>query len=310
MQLDLTLWQSRFGEYLQLRNFSPRTIQGYTTELRPLFDYLRECGVESLGAVGRDLVEGYRTHLFYAKTRRGQGLSLQTQCSRLQAVKAFFKFLARKQFVLVDAGALVELPRLPQRLPRVILTEAEVWALLGVPDILNPMGLRDRAALELLYGCGIRSTELCELELDALDFERKQVHVRLGKGQKDRMLPLGVEAEGWLRAYLHRGRPFLLARADEPRVFLSKSGGDLTRSDLAKVVRKTARAAGLQKQVSPHTLRHSCATHMLRHGAGLRHLQALLGHSSLNTTQRYTQLEITDLRRVLKRCHPRERNRS
>jgi integrase/recombinase XerD len=170
--------------------------------------------------------------------------------------------------------------------------------------------VRDRTILELLYGSAIRNTELCELHLDHLDFARHLLRVDCGKGNKPRLVPLGEEAEAWLQEYLLSIRPQLLRKASSQEVFLSNRGRPFTRGPLAFLVAHWARKAGLVKHITPHILRHSCATHMLRHGADLRYIQAMLGHSSPQTTQIYTRVEISDLRKVILRCHPRERNQS
>jgi integrase/recombinase XerD len=306
MDLDLELWQGRFQEYQELRSSSPRTVATYTAELKPFFGFLRAQGVKSLGALTRELIEDYRTHLFYLRFR-GKTLALSSQRVRLQAVKCFLRFLQRKRYLLLDYGSSVELPKAPRTLPRVILTEPEILELLRAPDLTTPAGVRDRTILEVLYGTAIRNSELRDLRLDEADLVRKELRIENGKGNKSRVLPLGDEAAAWLEEYLARVRPILLRSSDEQLVFLTMRGTPFTRTELAELVQRQAKTAGLTKKVNPHSLRHTCATHMLRHGAGLRHLQQMLGHSSPETTQRYTQVEISDLRKVVEKCHPRER---
>lgn len=306
MALDLDLWRTRFREHLETLGTSPRTVDNYAGELRPFFEFLEGSGLEGLAGLTRDLVEEYRTHLFYAKSR-GRSLALSTQRVRLQAVKRFVRFLARDSWLLLDVGSSVELPRAPRTLPRVILTEDEVARLMDAPDLAEPLGVRDRTILEVLYGTGIRNAECGSLALEDLDAGRKVLHVRHGKGARARVVPVGEEALAWLEEYLARVRPGLAPTPDPARLFLSCRGRALHRTDLAQMVARHARQAGLTKAVTPHVLRHSCATHMLRRGAGLRHLQVLLGHTSSDTTQRYTRVELSDLRGVLRRCHPRER---
>ncbi len=303
---ELLLWKDRYTEHMKLRGLSPRTVATYAGELKPFFRFLDEYGVENLARLGREHLEEYRTRLYYEKFR-GKCLSLAAQKVRLQALKRFARFLAAERFHLLDVGQAVDLPAAPRTLPRVILTENETLRLLEAPDTSTPLGLRDRAILEVLYGTGLRNAELGELHLEHLDFARHVLRVACGKGARARMVPLGEEAEVWLEEYLARARPRLLRDPDEPRVFLSMRGRVFYRTELAQMVTRWARRAGLDKHVTAHTLRHSCATHMLRRGAGLRQLQVLLGHSSAETTQRYTRVELSDLRKVLRRCHPRER---
>jgi integrase/recombinase XerD len=186
------------------------------------------------------------------------------------------------------------------------LSEGETEKLLGVSDITTPLGIRNRTILELLYATAIRNTELRELRIDDIDLERQELFVARGKGGKSRRLPLGEEAAAWLEDYLLNARPALLGPASGELVFLSAGGRQLDRGRLSILVRKTATACGLDKHVTPHLLRHCCATHMLRRGAGVRQLQAMLGHSDLSTTQRYTRIEISDLHKTVSKYHPRE----
>lgn len=306
--LRLELWQDRFREYLTLRQFAARTINGHVRELAFLFDYLQAEGVERLVDVTREHLEGYRTWLFH-RLYQGRRLTMQTQMIRLCRVRCFFKFLLKDRHLLLDPSKDLELPKVGTLLPRVLLSEDEVARLLETPDPQTPLGLRNRAILELLYATGIRNTELRELELTALDLAGQFLQVVRGKGGRGRMIPLGEEALYWVGRYLRVGRPQLLRDLDQRRLFLSKNGRIIARANLAKMVRVAATRAGLEKAVTPHVLRHSCATHMLRRGANLRHIQELLGHASPATTQRYTRLEISDLHWAHRRFHPRGRQR-
>ena len=305
--MDLRLWQARYREYLQIvKQWSPRTTDTYVRELKPLLDFLKAQGVTSMAGLTASMLEEYRTMLFYARHRE-RSLSLSTQSVRFAAVKQFARFLFRESYLLLDITRNLESPKGGQRLPRIILSETEVLRLLDAVTLDTTMGLRDRAVIELLYGNGMRNSELRQLELGDVDFERRTLHIHEGKGRKSRVVPLGEEAEIWLTEYLQKARPQLLREASTKWVFLSRRGFLLGRQYLAKMVRLYGKKAGLEKVVTPHVLRHCCATHMLSRGAGIRQLQCLLGHSSLNTTQVYTKVEITDLAKVVQRCHPRER---
>ena len=303
---SLTYWQERFREHLLVRQWSPRTIATYVSELKPLLAFLQTQGLASLASLTRDHLEAYRTRLYYERFR-GKALALSTQRVRFGAVKQFVRFLTRQNLLLLDVAAQLELPKAPRGLPRVLLTESETRQLLEAPDLTQALGVRDRTILEVLYGTGIRNSELGQLTLDQVDLERQVLRIDHGKGDKPRVVPMGDEALAWLEEYLTRIRPGLARASEEECVFLSSRGRPFRRTELAEVVARWARRAGLTKRVTPHVLRHCCATHMLRRGAGLRHLQVLLGHSSPETTQRYTLVEVSDLRRVLMRCHPRER---
>ncbi len=305
---ELALWQELFGEYLGQRGASPRTVAAYTAELKPFFRYVESCGVESVAGLSRAHLEGYQRALFYRKHRR-RTLDPATQRTRLQALKRFTRFLARRGFLLWDPGASLELPAVPARPRRDALAESEVLRLLEAPNPSRPLGLRDRAVLETLYGTALRNSELAQLRLEHLDFSRHVLAVTRGKGGRQRLVPLGEAAESALSAYLQRERPVLARSAEETRVFLTRLGQEFRRSELAELVARWARRADLTRRVTPHMLRRSCATHMLRRGARLGHVQRLLGHASPSTTDRYTPLELSDLREMLLRCHPRARRR-
>ena len=304
---NVDLWRNRFVEYMAMRGWSQRTQQSYGHQVRPFLDFVDACGVTALSGITHDVVEGYRGHLFGRQQRDGRPLMLKTQSVALSAVKAFLRFLWREHFILMDPGAGVDLPRVPKRLPRQILSEAEVRQLLEAVPLEPPLGMRNRAILELLYGTAMRATELCLLTLDSMDFKRREVRIYEGKGGKSRVVPLGDEAREWVESYLDMERPHLLRSKAETRLFLSARGKPMTRGGVEQMVHSVADHAGMTKRVVPHMLRHSCATHMLAHGADTRHIQELLGHASLATTQLYVKLEVSNLRRVLTRCHPRER---
>ena len=296
-------WLERFTEWMRLRNWSEQTVISYTSSLRQFFDYLESQGVASLAAVTRDLMEGFRTHLFY-RQHKGKPLSVATQAARLTAAKSFLRYLVRENILLADVASTVDRPKMPQTLPKV-LSEDETFRLLEAPDTQKITGIRDRALLETLYATALRNGELGALQLEDLDWERQALWVRLGKGKKDRVVPIGEEALAWLEEYLRRVRPRWAGHPDEKHLFLNQQGKPLARGTVRDIVVLYAKKLGLAG-VKPHTLRHSCATHMLARGAGLRHLQEMLGHSSPVTTQHYTQLDLSELHKVLRRCHPRE----
>ena len=305
--MDIVLWQERFGEYLRMRNMSPLTVKAYTAELAHFLTFLQRQSLESLSGLTRLHLQGYQTELFYHEFR-GSRISPNTQATRLAAVLSFVHFLVAQDYLLLDVSVGLELPKSVRGLPRTILSEPETLRLLEAPDTATTLGLRDRAIMEVLYGTAIRNAELRALTLGQVDQGRRLLHIEHGKGDKARMVPLGEEAEVWLEEYLCKARP-LLARAKSPHhvVFLTRSGLSFGSANLAEMVLRWAKKAGLEKHVTPHSLRHSCATHMLRRGANLRYLQQLLGHANANTTEGYTRVEISDLRKVITRCHPRER---
>jgi integrase/recombinase XerD len=262
-------------------------------------------GVESIADIRREHLEGYRGYL-YESWWRGRRLSASTQSYRLSAVKCFLQFLYQERFLPFNLAEALDLPRTPKPLPPALLSEVETRRLLEGQNVSSPRGLRNRAMLELFYGTAIRNSELRFMLADEVDLERRELRL-VGKGGKARVLPLGDTAMHWLALYLEKGRPRLLHGKDTRVVFVSIRGGTLHRAPISKIVRRAGLVAGLKKKVTPHLLRAACVTHMLRHGASLRHLQELLGHACLGTTQKYTRLDVSDLRRVVRECHPRER---
>ena len=288
-----------------MRGFSARTAEEYTRSLEHLLSFLADRGLDKMSEVSKDSLQAYRTHLFY-RTHRGKRLGLGAQSNRLKAVKAFFRFLTESDYLLVDPAKDFPLPKEPQTLPEQLVTEVEVERLLQAPDISVPLGLRDRAILEVLYATALRNKELRELEIDAVDLSRGELFVARGKGNKSRHLPVGEEALAWVENYLLNVRPKLARSHSGKCLFLSCRGHKLDRANLARIVRDHVKTSGLQKRVTPHALRHACVTHMLKRGASVRHLQVMLGHAGLNATQKYLKLEITDLHRALSKYHPRE----
>jgi integrase/recombinase XerD len=267
-----------------------------------------------LSGRGLDLVDvkaadlhAYQAHLYAFRREDGRPYAAAYQATRLVVLKHLFRFLYRRGYLLHDPAADLDLPRLEKRLPRTILTPKEVRRILEAPDPKTARGLRDRAMLETLYGTGIRVSELCNLTPYDVDTEERVLRVVLGKGRKDRNVPLTHAAADAIEAYIVTGRPQLLGRERVRVLFLQDRGGKMDRATAARIVRDWAVRAGIKKHVTPHTLRHTVATHLLKGRADIRHIQALLGHASLGTTQRYTRVEVSDLRAVDDRAHPRGR---
>lgn len=305
--LETSVWKARFADWLAVRYRSRDTRNNYLSAIGGFLEFVLALGLTSWAEANRDVLEEYRAHVFSLRhPRTGNPLRVGTHIAHLMAVKVFFKFLSREGFILGNPATELELPRHKKILPTV-LNEPEILKLMDVPNTARRTGIRDRAILELLYGTGLRNSELCSLTLDLLDLAGHSVRLQKGKGAKPRLLPLGQEAQSWLELYLERVRPFWLRNPQCQAVFLDRwGGGPIQRATISELVRRLGKKAGLGKAVTPHALRHSCATHMLRRGAGLRHIQQLLGHEQLASTEHYTRVELTDLRKVLARCHPRE----
>jgi integrase/recombinase XerD len=257
------------------------------------------------------VLAAYLVHLTARKTDYNRAeptaLSVKTLAAEVSVLRSFFRWLAAKRVVLFDPAEDLKLGDRTQPLPKAVLTEAEIRALLRAPrqDVL---GLRDRAILETLYSTGLRRAELCALDLYDVDPANEIVRVRHGKGGRGRVVPIGSWALIAIRRYLRESRPHLAVKPKEPALFIAAiTHRRLGTKTLNLIVKKHAAAAGIEKRVTPHVLRHTCATHLLQGGADIRHVQAILGHASVATTQIYTRVAIEDLLAVHRQHHPRRR---
>jgi integrase/recombinase XerD len=278
------------------RGLSPHTLVAYENDLRRLATFADARGKAVL-ALGQAEVAEYIGWL------RGQGLSPRSQARHVHSARGFFRFAVREGLVDRDPLENLRPPKAFRPLPR-CLTAAQVEALLASPKTDGPVGLRDRAMLEVMYATGLRASEVTSLEWANVDLELGLVRV-FGKGRKERLVPLGREAGRWVRRYLDEARGRLAKGAASKVLFLSKRGGALSPTGLWGIVRRHAVGAGVARTLSPHVLRHSFASHLLERGADLRALQAMLGHSDISTTQIYTHVTRERLRQVYDRFHPR-----
>jgi len=290
------------------RGLAPNSLAAYRRDLRRYAGYLRRHGQTDPGAVSEAAVARYVDELRGARDDDGRPKYAPASVARaVAAVRSFHRFCVEEGLVPSDPSEDIGGPRVPQGIPKA-LTEAEVDALLAAVPGDDPRALRDRAILETLYAGGLRISELVGLELGDLTLRDGTVRV-LGKGRKERIVPVGRTARAALTDYLARGRPALerVARRSGEAVFLNARGGRLTRQGAWLIVRAAGDRAGLGDRLFPHALRHSCATHMLDHGADIRVVQELLGHASLSTTQVYTKVSPERLRAVYDLAHPRAR---
>jgi integrase/recombinase XerD len=296
-----------FVEDLQRRRYS-QTAQNLAGWMLPrFFQHLEEQRVRDVRSVSEAHIVSFLCHLARARTRRGRPLSEWTRRTYLATLRRFFAFLAKRGWILDDPARGLTLPDF-ETLPRRILTEAQARRLVSAPSTTTRTGLRDRAILETLYGTGIRVGECARLQLQDLDLSQGALFIRNGKGKRDRLVPVGGRALLALDAYLRQGRPQLVKPPFASALFVSAiKGGKILPDGIRQMVRRMAKAAGIAGRMSPHVLRHTCATHLLRGGADVRHVQALLGHRSIETTAVYTRVDVTGLREVLLRSHPRER---
>ena len=300
-------------EWHRARQFSADTIKNRRIELGYFIDWCEERSITNPSEVSRAMLERYRQHVFhYRRKDTGEPLSFQTQTKRLISVRVFFQWMTRQHRLLYNPASELELPRQAKRLPRHLLTIAEIEQLLNAIDTEEPSGLaiRDRAMLETLYSTGMRRGELVNLRFDDLDIARGTVMIRQGKGKRDRVVPIGERAIRWIERYRDQVRERYVDGIDTGFIFLAKHGEPMQGKQLSVVVKRTIEAASLERfqTVHPnaacHLFRHACATHMLEAGADIRYIQALLGHANLATTEVYTQVSILQLKAVHERTHP------
>ncbi len=301
-----------FGEHLHRSNYSPATRRTYRCVLLNLVRWVEEDEEldELLDLTPRALARYWHETCSRPSQRprkRGKK-TLSASSLRLHAtvVRAFFQELTRRGELLHDPTLAIDRPRETKTFRSVVLSQREVLKLLMAIELDTPEGLRDRAMVELLYSSGIRRAELLGIDLGELDLEEGWLRI-FGKGDRQRFVPVGREADLALRAYLRDARP-RLAAAQEHALFVGSDGTRYPPSHLAALLHQLAEKAGIKKRVTPHVLRHTCATHMLAGKADIRYIQALLGHTNLSSTEIYTRVELSDLRQTLLNCHPRERD--
>jgi len=278
------------------KGLSPHTRSAYRTDLLAFARWLEGRGL-TLESVGRDAV------LDHLGWRLSEGYQARSTARFLSGLRSFYKHAVREGRLAEDPTLLVSMPQLGAPLPK-SLSEADVEALLAAPDTEDTLGLRDRTMLEVLYATGLRVTELISLTLDEINLREGSLRV-FGKGSKERLIPLGEEAIAWLESYLKTARPLLLGGQPGDILFPSQRGTPMTRQTFWHRIKLHAQVAGIRTSLSPHTLRHAFATHLLNHGADLRTVQMLLGHTSLSTTQIYTHVARVRLQQLHAQHHPR-----
>jgi len=301
---------ARFLEASAARGLAPRTVEIRDRMLRRFIHWCRERSLDRPQDITRPILERYRRHLYHHRKPNGEPLSFATQQQRLLPVKAFFAWLARENLILSNPASEMELPRVHRRLPKHILTAEEVERILAQTRLHGELGIRDRAILETFYSTGIRRSELANIRLYDVDTRNGTLMVRQGKGQKDRMVPLGSRAGSWINRYVEEVRPSLVVEPDEGWLFVHEYGEAFRKNRLTDLVKKYIEASGVAKPGACHLFRHTMATLMLDAGADIRHIQAILGHSQLSTTEIYTQVSIQKLKAVHALTHPADRDSS
>jgi integrase/recombinase XerD len=292
---------------LEVQNYSEFTVRGRAGHIGFFLAWLEERGIVEPLEVTRPVLERYQRHLFHYRKTNGEPLSFRSQHARLVPLRMWFRWMTRQNFILHNPASELELPRLGRSLPKNIFSAVEVERIMVLCEIEEPIGLRDRALLEVLYSTGIRRLETIQLKLYDLSLDRGLILVH-GKGKKDRYVPIGERAIAWLEKYVREGRPQLAIEPDDMTVFLTAQGEPFSRDHLTFVVKERVDAAQLGKTGSCHLFRHTMATLMHENGADIRFIQQMLGHEYNNTTQIYTQVAIRALQQIHKATHPAQMN--
>jgi integrase/recombinase XerD len=291
-------------EWLLVKNYSEDTADHARWSIGDFIRWAEQRGMQHPMEITRPILESYQRYLYYYRQKNGQPLTFRTQHSRLTPVRRWFRWLVRNNHILHNPASDLDLPRMEKRIPRTIFTAGEVEHVMVVPDITTPVGLRDRAILEVFYSTGIRRKELVRLRLYDVDRERATLTIRQGKGQKDRMIPIGERALAWVGKYLREARPQLAVEPDDATLFLTQYGEPFHPDAMSNLTRDLIAQANLGKSGSCHTFRHTMATLMLEGGANLRYIQQMLGHAEISTTEIYTHVAIRKLQKIHAATHP------
>jgi integrase/recombinase XerD len=297
----------RYMQQLEILNYSPHTLRVNEFYFNRFAEFLAEVKLADVQAVTPSTLQDFQRWLFYQPTQRGTARSIGSQNHIVIAIRNFFSFLAQEGYIAGDPAKGLRLAREPDTLPKNILTPEEARRLIEAPDTQTLIGYRDRTLLEVLYATGIRNQELRHLNVEDVNLEEELLRVNKGKGGKDRVVPLSRIACQYLENYLKAVRPELLKDKQSEKLFISiRDGLPIGRHGVERLLAKYKRKLRFKKHVTCHLWRHSCATHLLKNHANLRHVQEMLGHKSLATTERYLRLTITDLKEAHRKFHPRE----
>ncbi len=288
----------RFLNYILVeKGLSSNTLESYGADLSKYLDFLKNSGIEQVGEQDTPHILRHLIQL------RKEGLNARSRARHLVTLRGFYKFLVRERIIGSDPSATVDLPKLGLKLPDVMSVE-EIEKILKVPDSTTPRGLRDAAMLELLYAAGLRVSELVGAKVRQVNLEAGFARV-FGKGSKERIVPIGTFAREKISEYLKYGRPYLLKTVQSEYLFTARAGKPMTRQGFWKLLKKYAAKAGVGKKITPHSFRHSFASHLLEAGADLRSVQLMLGHEDISTTQIYTHVAREHLKKMHEKYHPR-----
>lgn len=293
-----------YCHWLEVRNYSEQTIKNRRHYLSSFAAWCAERGLETPSEVTKPVIERYQKWLFNYRKKGGEPLTFRSQHSQLLPIRAYFKWMARQNYMLYNPASDIDLPRLDKPLPRNTLSVEEVEKVIVSIDAREPTGIRDRALIEVLYSTGMRRKELVNLKMYDVDFERGTVFIREGKGRKDRVVPIGERGIAWVRKYLYEIRPSYASSPDNGALFLNDHGDPYNSDRMTAHVREIVERSEVGKRGSCHMFRHTCATLMLEGGADIRFIQQQLGHADLKTTDAYTRVTITKLKAIHDATHP------
>lgn len=293
-------------QHLAAAGRARHTLKGARHALRKFTSFLDNEKVADISDLTADLLNDYQEELAFSLTAKGKPLCARSQGLLLSAVKGFTRYLKDKDYLVRDPGESLQLPKKPRRLPKVILNPQEVKKLISAPDTQTRQGYRNRIILEILYDTAIRRAEVSAIRISELDLDSGYIRIQ-GKGDKERVVPLSKRVCELVNNYLLMIRPSYVKDKDPGFLILNRWGERMEANSVWAVVKRCLQQSGIKKNVATHTMRHTCATHMLRNGAPVRHLQEMLGHESLESTQVYTHVTINDLKEVHARYHPSER---
>jgi len=306
-----------FESWIRLQGFSQRSPQDHRQKVSRFFTFAADRGLVDdrgrieLSAIDQEVIADYQAFLFETVSEKtGKKLSTTSQINYLSYLETFYRFLKTTKRIVIDPTEIIRLPRHPKPLPAVLLDPKEVRRLLAQPNLHNPLGFRDRVIFEVFWSTGMRVSELLGLEVADVRFEEGLITLRAPKGRKDRSVPVGEGALTWLYEYIERVRPVLAKRGNDPHLFLNRHGRGMDKTGILHKLKLYRRRAGIRKPIGTHTFRHTLATEMLKGGADLRHVQEMLGHDNLHTTQRYLHIVKAELKKVHGKTHPREVNPS
>lgn len=297
----------QYLDHLRLVNLSKWTIVNHEMNLHFFLAWCEERGVVRVTDVTRPMIQQYQRAVFHTRKADGAPLGFAAQLKRVTAVMNFFKWLTREGHTPYNPATEIDLPKVPKRLPKHVLSAEEVDLVMNQPDVTDAIGVRDRAMLEVFYAAGLRRTELMNLKLYDLDLDRGTIVIREGKGGKDRIVPIGERAIAWMEKYISDVRPWFVSEPDTGHVFLTHRGEPVSRNFISAMVHDYVAASGIGKKGSCHLFRHACATLMLENGADIRFIQQMLGHRSLETTEIYTHVSIRKLKEIHTATHPAAR---